>query len=116
MLLKKGVHGNDHHIVHRNDGKGCEAQLQHPAHDAKIVIAEGNFDGSLLAKEEAKYKSHAGALADDRCQCRTTDTHIQHKNHHRVQNDVQHRAQHHRRHTGLGMTLTDDELIHTRGK
>ena len=83
--MQNRVHGNDHHIVNRNDGKGREPYGKNAAHDAQVVAAEGNGNRRFFTEQEDK---------------------------NRIQQNVGDRAGDNRKHGNLGIALTDDKLVH----
>ena len=109
--LQNGVHGDDHHVVHRHNEEGREAHHQHPAHHPHIVAPKGDGHLHPLAKEEADDKGRAGRLGNHRGDGRTPHAHVQGEDEHRVQHNVQRRAQHHRGHADFGKALADDKLV-----
>ena len=116
VLLQQSIHGDDHHIVQRNDGKGRDAQLQYPGHGEPAVAAEGDADLGPSAEQEPQHECGAGSLADDGRQRCAANTHVKHKNKQRIQDDVHHCTDHDREHAHFCITLADDELVHARGK
>ena len=67
-------------------------------------------------KEKMEDKQAAAQLADYSGDGRSTYPHVQPKDEHWVQGDVEHRPKHHRLHPLLGKALADDKLVHSVGQ
>ncbi len=64
--LEDGVHGDNHDVVHADDEEGRHAHRQDAAHQPRVVAAEGDGDGHLLAEEEPQYIDAADQLREHR--------------------------------------------------
>ena len=115
MALEQSIHGDDHHAVHGDDGKGGKAHLEHPAHDRKAGAGQ-NQRHSGFFHQKIQHKNSAGALTDNGSQRCAAHTHIKHENKQRIQHNIKYRTHHHRQHTRPGIALGDDELVHAGGQ
>ena len=116
VVLKHGVHGNDHHVVQRDDDERRKAQRQHTPHDGRGISAPCDADGGLFAQQKAHRINAACELGEHRGDGRAAHAEAESEDEHRVQHDVEHRAQRHGFHAVGCEALAYDELVQAGGQ
>ena len=108
--LQHRVHGDQDQAVGSHDEERGEPDGRHPQHQPPVGPAQADPDGRP-AKQEPHGKGAAEELGQHRGRRRAGHPHIQREDEDRVQQDVGHRADQHRRHAHRAEALAGDKIV-----
>ena len=111
--LQGRIHENENQRVGGQNHERGKAQTENPPHNLRTVISKGDGNVYLFPQQKPQGKGAGGKLGNHRGNGGSGHIHFEHKDKHRVQNDVGHGADENGRHPRHREALAVDIVVET---
>ena len=115
VALEHSVQHDQQDAVRGDDEEGGQAEGQHPPHNVQFHATPPQAHRHPLPPQGEEHKGAGGHLGEHGGQGGPGHVQMEHKDKDGVQDDIEHRPQHHRGHPQAGKALGDQKAVHAGG-